>query len=393
MRDFKVKPSTLPSGTVILASQVYNANVSAPQNLLIVPKFSILLPVYNGASYLGNAIESALAQTFDDFELIIADDKSRDDSFQLIESFAKRDRRIVAWQNEKNLGLFANYNACLKRAKGDLIKPFAQDDVFEPTILAEFQSVFSSQKDVVLASCARRLVNQKGVETKVLRSFEQDTLQNCDEALKDNLLTLINKIGEPSTVAFRAAKAGSGFDDQYDHLGDIEYWLRIIESGKYFYLNKVLCSFRQHSGSATSKNARGLRFALDMLRLGKKYKSFLNDTGITDDAYARMVAEATASHVKFLDRHDLISLSQLLADENGDADSAHADLANFKELAFHALMMAGEALEENYALKQEWEAERNRLENEIAKLMSSRSWKITVPLRDAARAFRSGKNK
>jgi glycosyltransferase involved in cell wall biosynthesis len=368
---------------------VYNANVSLPQSLLFVPKFSILLPVYNGASFLGSAVESALSQTYEDFELIIADDLSRDDSFQLIERFAKQDRRIIAWQNEKNLGLFANYNACLKKASGELIKPFAQDDVFEPTNLEEFEAVFARHDEVVLASCARRLVDHSGLETKVLRAFQQDTLQTYEEALRGNILTLINTIGEPSTVAFKASCVGTGFDDHYHHLGDIEYWLRIIEKGKYFYLNKVLCSFRQHAGSATSKNARGLRFALDMLRLGKKYKSFLNGTGITDDAYARMVAEASASHVRFLARHDLISLAQLLSEDDREIESTRADLASFKELTFHALTMAGEALEENYALKQEWEAERNRLENEIAKLMSSRSWRITVPLRDAAKALRS----
>src|SRR5271168_1666221 len=189
--------------------------------LLSVPKFSILLPVFNGASFLKSAIESALAQTFDDFELIIADDLSSDDSFQLIERFAKQDRRIVAWQNEKNLGLFANYNACLKRARAELIKPFAQDDLFEPTILAEFDAIFSEHPSVALTSCARRLVDQTGFETKVLKSFKQDTLQNHQEALRDNLITLVNLIGEPSTVAFRAAFAGDGFDHHYHHLGDI----------------------------------------------------------------------------------------------------------------------------------------------------------------------------
>jgi glycosyltransferase involved in cell wall biosynthesis len=363
------------------------------QSLPFVPKFSILLPVYNGASFLGNAIESALGQTFDDFELLIADDLSCDDSFQLIRDFAKQDRRIVAWQNETNLGLFANYNACLKRASGELIKPFAQDDVLAPSILEEFDAILSGRPSVALTSCARRLVDQAGLETKVLRSFPQDTLQSYEEALKENLLTLINLIGEPSTVAFRARYAGEGFDDHYYHLGDIEYWLRIIENGQYFYLNKVLCSFRQHAGSATSKNARGLRFALDMVHLGKKYKSFLNSVGITDDAYSRTVAEATATHVKYLARHEGISLQELLSVENERAESIKKDLATFKELLFYAFMLAGDTLEENRALKQEWEAERNKLEDEIAKLMSSRSWKITLPLRDALKALRSGRTK
>jgi len=372
---------------------VYNANDKSLPTLLFVPKFSLLLPVYNGSSFLNEAIESALSQTFDDFELLIADDCSADDSFALIETYAKQDRRIVAWRNQNNLGLFANYNACLKRAQGELIKPFAQDDIFEPTILQELDHVLCQHPSVVLTSCARRLVDPQGQETKILRSYTKDKLQSYEEALKDNLVTLINLIGEPSTVAFRSSFKGDGFDDSYYHLGDIEYWLRIIENGQYFYLNKVLCNFRQHAASATSKNARGLRFALDMVHLGKKYKTFLNGIGITDDAYSQTIARATATHVKFLARHENISLTDLLSGENSNAETLKNDLLTFKELLFYALMLAGDALEENTSLKQEWEAERNKLEDEIAKLMSSRSWKITVPLRDAAKVLRSGRSK
>jgi glycosyltransferase involved in cell wall biosynthesis len=355
-----------------------------------VPKFSILLPVFNGASFLGGAVESALSQTFDDFELLIADDVSSDNSFDLIQSFAKNDRRVIAWRNENNLGLFANYNACLKRASGDLIKPFAQDDVFEPTILEEFHKLLSGDESIVLVSCARRIVDRNDRETKVLRSFERDTTQTHEQAMRENLLSLVNHIGEPSTVAFRASCMGTGFDQDYYHLGDIEYWLRIIENGKYFYLNKTLCRFRQHSGSATNRNAKGLRFALDMVRLGKKYKPYLNGIGIADDAYSRLVAEATATHVKHLVRQRSISIDDLLSVEQPTDAATKSDLPIFKELAFHALLMAGDMMEENFALKQEWEAERNKLENEIAKIMSSRSWKITVPLRDAVKVLRAG---
>jgi glycosyltransferase involved in cell wall biosynthesis len=372
---------------------VYNASVQVTYYLSFVPKFSILLPVFNGAQFLSAAIDSALNQTFEDFELLIADDHSTDESLQIIDNFAKQDRRIVAWQNEKNLGLFANYNQCLRRAGGELIKPFAQDDWFEPTILQEFHSVFREDSSVALVSCARRLVDAFGVETDVARYCRQNSLLERPQVLKDNLLTLKNMIGEPAAVAFKRSAAGDGFDENYYHLGDLEYWLRIIENGHYFYLDKTLCSFRQHARSTTNLNARGLRFAVDMIRLGKYYARFLNDIGITGDAYSHMIAQASASHVKFLLRHNEVSLEGLVNSEHETAESIQRDLPAFKELAFHALMLAGEALEENYALKQEWEAERNKLEDNIAKLMSSRSWKLTVPLRGAARAFRATRNR
>ena len=80
----------------------------------MTPQVSILLPVYNGAKFLEAAVASALAQTFADFEIIVVDDCSTDGSLDLIEQLAEQDRRIKFLRNERNLGLFANYNRCLE---------------------------------------------------------------------------------------------------------------------------------------------------------------------------------------------------------------------------------------------------------------------------------------
>jgi glycosyltransferase involved in cell wall biosynthesis len=363
---------------------VYNASfpITARDDLLLPPLYSIILPVYNGASYLQRTIESALGQTFSDFELLIADDQSSDNSYEIIQSFANRDKRITAWQNEKNLGLFANYNACLKKANGCLIKPFAQDDWFFPNLLEELKAVFETNENVVLVSCARRIIDADDQEIEVLRYFDHDTTRTYSEVLQDNLLTLKNLIGEPSSVAFRATSTGRGFDEIYHHLGDLEYWLRIIETGQYFFLNQVLCAFRQHAQSATARNARGLRFAIDMVHLGRQYASALAKFDITNDAFSRLITEVTASHVKYLLRRNGISLPDLSSSsENDSSASLERDLPALKEILFYSLMLAAEAKEEITALKEEREAERNKLENTIAKLLSSRSWKMTTPIR------------
>ena len=86
-----------------------------------MPTVSICLPVYNGETFIGEAIESVLAQTFDDYELLISDDGSEDSSLEIAHGYAKRDKRISAWKNPRNLGLFANYNACMNQARGKFI--------------------------------------------------------------------------------------------------------------------------------------------------------------------------------------------------------------------------------------------------------------------------------
>ncbi len=356
-----------------------------------MPKVAILLPVFNGELYLSKAIESALGQTFGDFELLIADDVSQDSSAAIIDKYACREPRIKAWRNATNNGLFGNYNECLKRTSAPYIKPFAQDDFMKPEMLSKMVSYFDADAKLALASCSRSYVDEKGEETKVVREYEESANLEYGKVLQDNLLTLCNKIGEPTAVMFRKEYAGNGFDQTFYHLGDIEYWLRIVEQGKYLYIDEVLCSFRQHTGSTTNKNAKGLLFALDMIRLGDRYKNYLQEMGLSREDYSRLVAQATASHLKYLCRHQGMSLTDFLEQETTEShkSDSKSDAAIFKELLFYALLIASETLEENYALKEEWQAERNYLEDNLDKLLNSRSWKLTVPLREAVKVLRA----
>src|SRR5262249_45554876 len=101
------------------------------------PLISICLPVFNGQTFLASCLESALSQDEGNFELLISDDCSSDNSFDIITSFARADSRIIHWKNERRLGLFANYNKCLSRACGKFIKTYAQDDLWKVDLLGK----------------------------------------------------------------------------------------------------------------------------------------------------------------------------------------------------------------------------------------------------------------
>lgn len=326
-----------------------------------MPKVSILLPVFNGELYLRQAIESALNQTVGDFELLIADDASTDSSPEIIREYAKLDPRIHAWRNPTNLGLFANYNACLGRASAEYIKPFAQDDIFEPSIIEEMLSLLENDGLLALVSCARRWIDNRANEIGVRRWFNESKKMSSQTVLKDNLLDLKNHIGEPSSVMFRRAFAGSGFDANFHHLGDIEYWLRIIENGAYFYYNEALCRFRQHEGSTTTKNSSSLTFISDLARLGRKYSSFLEDLGVTQAAYMRLVAEGVSAHVRWLAKKNEVSLENFLAVKYETLDSIKDDFIVLKELAFNSFLIAGQMIEENNNMKTDWSVEYHRM--------------------------------
>ena len=99
------------------------------------PKVSIILPVYKGANYLAQSIESVITQTYENWELIIVDDNSPDDSFQIAQTHAKKDNRIKAYKNEKNLMLPGNLNAGFGHATGTYYTWTSHDNAYLPDAL------------------------------------------------------------------------------------------------------------------------------------------------------------------------------------------------------------------------------------------------------------------
>lgn len=120
-----------------------------------VPSISILMPVYNCALYLAEAIESILNQTFTDFELIVLDDGSTDGSAEIAKSY--NDSRIVYHCNEKNLGLANNLNVGLRMAKGKYIARMDGDDISLPERLQTQIDFLDSNPDIDLCSCGMRM--------------------------------------------------------------------------------------------------------------------------------------------------------------------------------------------------------------------------------------------
>jgi len=93
------------------------------------------LPVYNGERFLGRAIDTLLAQTYRDFELIIVDNASSDGTEDICRAYAQRDRRIHYWRNARNLGAMGNFRRVFELARGELFKWAAHDDEHEPAFL------------------------------------------------------------------------------------------------------------------------------------------------------------------------------------------------------------------------------------------------------------------
>lgn len=126
------------------------------------PRVSIGLPVFNGENYIEHALESILAQTYRDFELIISDNASTDSTPNICQAYADKDPRIRYYRNEENLGGPANFNHAFELSTGEYFKWAAHDDVLAPGFLLACVQVLDRDPKVVLCHPRARIIDENG---------------------------------------------------------------------------------------------------------------------------------------------------------------------------------------------------------------------------------------
>src|SRR5262245_36403861 len=126
------------------------------------PLVSIVIPCYRGAQYLPKAIESCLAQTYRNIEIIVVDDKSPDNCAEIAEGYARKDSRIRVIRHERNTGVAGGFNTGFHAAKGEIMTRLAQDDLFEPDAVAVLLNFLQENPEVAFVYGHMRLIDGKG---------------------------------------------------------------------------------------------------------------------------------------------------------------------------------------------------------------------------------------
>ena len=216
------------------------------------PTVSILIPTYNYARYLDEAIQSVLNQTFQNFEMIIVDDQSTDNTDQVVQKYLS-DPRISYIKNPKNLGLVGNFNQCLEYAKGSYIKFLLADDKLEFTLLEKFVKLMDSIPSVSLVTSGSSTF---GSVTQI-RTPLMTGLQNGHKVILECLRNgKGNWLGEPTGVMFRKRDLYVGkFNPEYICVVDLDMWLRLLTVGDCYIIPETLAYFRIHPSQASNKNS------------------------------------------------------------------------------------------------------------------------------------------
>jgi glycosyltransferase EpsE len=190
-----------------------------------MPKVSILFPVYNEKSeYLKLALESIANQTFEDFEILILDDSSSEETVKVIDDFSKIDSRVVVFRRNDSKGLTSALNVGIEIAKGEYIVRADSDDIQTLYRLEKLLAYFSDHPEIEVLGSAISKINSSGVVTGI-RLYPL----NYEEIVKISCIR--NPIAHP-TVAIRKStllKYG-GYDESFSSAEDYELWCRLISN-------------------------------------------------------------------------------------------------------------------------------------------------------------------
>jgi glycosyltransferase involved in cell wall biosynthesis len=216
------------------------------------PAVSVCIPTFRGATHIAATIESVLAQTYTDFELIIIDDNSNDHTINIVQKYT--DSRIRLFQNFDNLGAQGNWNRCLTEARGKYLKLLPQDDLLSPDCLAKQVAILDKDfaQKIALVFCARMIIDARN-RPIMERGYSgrHSGVISAKMLLRHCLRRGTNLIGEPGGVIFRRQLAASvgPFDGSIPYVIDLDYWFRLLLKGDPYYLSEALVSFRVSRGS------------------------------------------------------------------------------------------------------------------------------------------------
>ncbi len=223
------------------------------------PRVSVIIPTYNRSGYLRQAIKSVLAQTFEDFEIVVVDDGSTDDTAAVVASFD--DPRVV-YLRQDNAGRSMACNAGLKQARGEYLAFLDDDDLYLPEKLAVQAAYLDAHAEIGLAAGGAQIIALDGA---LLRTWEawhdrpQLSLPDCLYACP--LLTC--------SVLLRRrwlAALDHWFDPQMDRAEDTDFWIRLLVAGcAMAWTPHIVSAYRQHPASSQGDAMRYQRGYLRLL--------------------------------------------------------------------------------------------------------------------------------
>lgn len=220
-----------------------------------MPEISIVLPTYNGASYIEQAINSIIKQTFEDWELIIVNDASTDNTMQIICKYMQCDSRIKVVNNSENKKLPASLNIGFKYSSGRFLTWTSDDNCYLPEALKIMYQYLCKNKEVYMVCADMNMIDDLNNVVNEFPHYDKTEIfyHNCVGACFMYKREVLEQIGE--------------FDTKLFLVEDYDYWLRIIKQYNFIgHISQILYAYRIHNNSLTTKKQKEVNKKLICLR-------------------------------------------------------------------------------------------------------------------------------
>ena len=286
---------------------------------LVHPVISVCIPVFNGEKHIRESVESVLAQTEESFELLVVDNCSTDRTAEILTEYD--DPRLKTFKNDRNLGLFGNFNRCIELAGGEYIVILPHDDLMLPALLETFSRALTSDREIGLAYSSYFQINAEGERIKFMLTDPESHVMSGDEAFIKFIRTCPIQCAMVRRDIF--SEIGT-FDPDLPLAGDVNMWCRIARAGYKVSYDKVPQNcIRLHPSSMTRHIYRQGEYGAQIFKcLQKAFEEIPPRAALHD---LRSLAARWPLRVQ------LIYIVRSLAGGNWKAFKRHADL--FCEIA------------------------------------------------------------
>ncbi|NJD98894.1 glycosyltransferase [Thermococcus sp. LS1] len=232
------------------------------------PTVSVIMPSYNHSRFIEEAIQSVLNQTFDDFELIIIDDSSSDNSQEIIQKFAEIDSRIKPIFHKKNMGIARTLNDGLRASKGEFIAFIASDDVWVPNKLEVQLEILARNEDLVVWS-EGEIIDANGNPTgQAFTERHNATNRKKSGRIFEELLKG-NFIFGSSMILKRKNLDKIRFDESLKYLNDYKFVVDLAWKYEYHFIKNPLAKYRIHGRNTILSDKKG--WLIDAVRVNKYF--------------------------------------------------------------------------------------------------------------------------
>jgi glycosyltransferase involved in cell wall biosynthesis len=210
-----------------------------------LPSVSVCIPVYRGEQFLAETVRSVLDQTYRDFELVVLDNASPDDSGRIARSFG--DRRIRVETNATTLPQPENFREAVRLCRAPLIKLVCADDLLHPRCLEYQVGPMEADPGLAVVAARRHMIDERSRVLVPRRGLTGLTgVRSSVEVARNVVRTGANPIGEPGGVLFRREHyfAVGGWRPERPFVMDLDLWIRLLQCGEFLGLPETLAAFR-----------------------------------------------------------------------------------------------------------------------------------------------------